>query len=102
MIFVAFNYGAGFSAKRASPAHETRAYPLSLDLTDFSKLPLMHTKFRTPLPSQHLHTPFSILNEIWPNPCSLYTNIIKNKRKTILNKKKLNNVLNKYKYVFDY
>ena len=34
----------------------------------------------------------------WPCPCSLYTNIIKNKRKTILSREP-DNIYSKYKYV---
>ena len=46
------------------------------------------------------HGKQKIHNSEHPYPRSLHTNIIKNNRKTILNRKP-NNVLNNYKYVFE-
>ena len=59
----------------------------TLNLTDFSKLPTStHTKFHPFLFPQHLHIPFSILNELLAFSRSLQTNIIKISGKKFLNR----------------
>ena len=99
LSFVAFNYGVEILAKRTSPPHVIR--PLVL-WPDFTSIPLTspifqspvntQTKFQSPAPPQHLHTPFSMWNKLALfHVLSLYK-FIKNNRKTILVNRKPNNI----------
>ena len=91
--FVQLRYRDFCRARKPDPSNHAfsfiaRFLRLPLDLIDFSKLPEpTHPNFQPPQTSSY---PLLQIKRTF-SPRSLHTNIIKNSRKTILNKKALNN-----------